>query len=128
MLIADLSGLVDIRRGFHTLKGSGRMVGANYTAELAWAIENMLNRILDHSITVSVDMRKLIGDVLAAYPSMLIVFENDSQDYPVCYLYGLHVQMLIANSMGMNSVILICMSMTSNSSAAGDHPGVSVIV
>ncbi|MBF0659673.1 Hpt domain-containing protein [Psychrobacter sp. NG25] len=78
----DLSGLTDIRRGFHTLKGSGRMVGANYTAELAWAIENMLNRILDNSITVSEDMSQLIADVLAAYPSMLVVFENDSQDYP----------------------------------------------
>lgn len=82
LLPADLSGLVDIRRGFHTLKGSGRMVGANYTAELAWAIENMLNRILDHSVTVSADMRQLIADVLAAYPAMLTVFENDSQNYP----------------------------------------------
>ena len=80
--ITDLSGLADIRRGFHTLKGSGRMVGANYTAELAWAIENMLNRILDNSIAASVDMRKLVGDVLAAYPSMLLVFENNRQDYP----------------------------------------------
>ncbi|MBH0065855.1 Hpt domain-containing protein [Psychrobacter sp. SZ93C1] len=79
---SDLSGLTDIRRGFHTLKGSGRMVGANYTAELAWAIENMLNRILDNSIAISADMSQLIADVLAAYPSMLIVFENDSQDYP----------------------------------------------
>ena len=82
LLPADLSGLVDIRRGFHTLKGSGRMVGANYTAELAWAIENMLNRILDHSVIVSAGMRQLIADVLAAYPAMLTVFENDSQSYP----------------------------------------------
>ena len=78
----DLSELTEIRRGFHTLKGSGRMVGANYTAELAWAIENMLNRILDNSIAVSEDMSQLITDVLAAYPSMLLVFESDSQDYP----------------------------------------------
>ena len=78
----DLSGLVDIRRGFHTLKGSGRMVGAHYTAELAWAIENMLNRILDRSIVVTEDMCQLIADVLATYPMMLNVFEKDEQDYP----------------------------------------------
>ena len=78
----DLSKLMDIRRGFHTLKGSGRMVGANYTAELAWAIENMLNRILDHSIVASADMRQLIAEVLAAYPAMLTTFENNLQDYP----------------------------------------------
>ena len=79
----DLSDLADIRRGFHTLKGSGRMVGANYTGELAWSIENMLNRILDKSVVASADMRQLITDVLAAYPAMLITFESGSQDYPV---------------------------------------------
>ena len=78
----DLEGLKDIRRGFHTLKGSGRMVGANYTAELAWSIENMLNRVLDSSIVISADMRQLITDVLAAYPNMLTAFEYNTQDYP----------------------------------------------
>ena len=78
----DLSGLTDIRRGFHTLKGSGRMVGAHYTAELAWAIENMLNRLLDRSIAVTDDMCQLVTEVLAAYPTMLNVFENNKQNYP----------------------------------------------
>ena len=110
--ITDLSGLADIRRGFHTLKGSGRMVGANYTAELAWAIENMLNRILDNSIAASVDMRKLVGDVLAAYPSMLLVFENNRQDYPSMLPLWIAVQMLIVNSMVMTSVTLIYIIMT----------------
>lgn len=78
----DLTQLTDIRRGFHTLKGSGRMVGANTSAELAWSIENMLNRILDNSITASTDIQQLIGDVLSVYPELLTTFENDSQDYP----------------------------------------------
>ncbi|MEN6669365.1 Hpt domain-containing protein [Psychrobacter sp. B38] len=78
----DLNGLADIRRGFHTLKGSGRMVGAHYTAELAWAIENMLNRILDRSVAVTADIRQLITDVLAAYPTMLTVFASNGQNYP----------------------------------------------
>ena len=79
----DLNGLTDIRRGFHTLKGSGRMVGAHYSAELAWSIENMLNRILDKSIAVSKDIQQLIGDVLKVYPELLSTFERESQDYPV---------------------------------------------
>ncbi len=78
----DLTELMDIRRGFHTLKGSGRMVGANYTAELAWAIENMLNRILDHTITVSTDIKQLVTDVLIAYPALVSTFESGSHDYP----------------------------------------------
>lgn len=79
---SDLTELTDIRRGFHTLKGSGRMVGANYSAELAWSIENMLNRILDKSIAASADIQQLIGDVLTAYPALLTTFENESEDYP----------------------------------------------
>ncbi len=88
---SDLTELKEIRRGFHTLKGSGRMVGAHYTAELAWAVEDMLNRILDHSITVSTGIIELIDDVLAAYPDLVSVFANntsatnkdgESSDYP----------------------------------------------
>lgn len=81
---ADLAPLKDIRRGFHTLKGSGRMVGACYSAELAWAIENMLNRILDGTVSVSTDMVQLVGDVIAAYPTYIDVFAQDlGQDaYP----------------------------------------------
>ena len=78
----DLSQLGEVRRGFHTLKGSGRMVGAFYTAELAWSIENMLNRVLDHSITLSPDSSQLISDVLAAYPDLISTFAHDTHDYP----------------------------------------------
>jgi chemosensory pili system protein ChpA (sensor histidine kinase/response regulator) len=39
--------LVTIRRGFHTLKGSGRMVGQNELGEAAWEVEQVLNRWLD---------------------------------------------------------------------------------
>ncbi|WP_367105546.1 Hpt domain-containing protein [uncultured Psychrobacter sp.] len=85
-LPTDLSALKEIRRGFHTLKGSGRMVGAYHTAELAWSIEDMLNRILDHSITVSEDIIQLLADVLAAYPDLINTFANNEsceQNYPV---------------------------------------------
>ena len=35
--------LTNIRRGFHTLKGSGRMVGLKDLGETAWAIEQVMN-------------------------------------------------------------------------------------
>ena len=35
---------VTVRRGFHTLKGSGRMVGLSDFGETAWGIEQTLNR------------------------------------------------------------------------------------
>ncbi|RNF84197.1 response regulator [Lysobacter psychrotolerans] len=43
----DAEQLRSIRRVFHTLKGSGRLVGAKILGEFSWKIENMLNRVLD---------------------------------------------------------------------------------
>ena len=42
--------LADIRRAFHTLKGSGRMVGADQIGELGWALEQLLNRCLEGAL------------------------------------------------------------------------------
>jgi chemosensory pili system protein ChpA (sensor histidine kinase/response regulator) len=39
----DTASLTDIRRSFHTLKGSGRMVGLKDLGEAAWAVEQTLN-------------------------------------------------------------------------------------
>ena len=39
--------LTEIRRAFHTLKGSGRMVGATDIGDFSWAVENLLNRVID---------------------------------------------------------------------------------
>jgi chemosensory pili system protein ChpA (sensor histidine kinase/response regulator) len=43
----DREALVILRRGFHTLKGSGRMAGATAIGELAWGVERSLNAILE---------------------------------------------------------------------------------
>ena len=42
--------LRDIRRGYHTLKGSGRMAGALALGDYAWAHESMLNAVLDSKL------------------------------------------------------------------------------
>ncbi|MEG6660268.1 Hpt domain-containing protein, partial [Pseudomonas aeruginosa] len=42
----DREALTEVRRAFHTLKGSGRMVRALVIGELAWSIENLFNRVL----------------------------------------------------------------------------------
>lgn len=51
--IEDRSALVDARRGFHTIKGSGRMAKARGIAELAWVVEDMLNRCIDGDAAIS---------------------------------------------------------------------------
>ncbi len=72
----NLELLKDIRRSFHTLKGSGRMVGAFRSGELAWSIENMLNRVLDNTVSVEPVMLELITQVIEQYPSLVAEFSN----------------------------------------------------
>ncbi|MCP3896991.1 Hpt domain-containing protein, partial [Moraxella sp.] len=74
--------LVDVRRGFHTLKGSGRMVGAMELGELAWSVENMMNRVLDNSVFFDDGMRRLVSDVMAGFGDLVELFANDSKTYP----------------------------------------------
>ncbi len=45
----DHESLVTIRRGFHTLKGSGRMVGLTDLGEVAWSVERALNKWLQET-------------------------------------------------------------------------------
>src|ERR1700681_1305436 len=55
----DLESLALMRRSFHTLKGSGRMVGARAIAEFGWSIENLLNRIIDKTLSRTPGMMAL---------------------------------------------------------------------
>jgi chemotaxis protein histidine kinase CheA len=68
--------LKEVRRGFHTLKGSGRMVQAEEIGEVAWSIENMLNRILDKTLVTSPAVFDLMTDVRQAVPTLVDAFKN----------------------------------------------------
>lgn len=72
----DRTALSEVRRAFHTLKGSGRMVGALVVGELAWSVENMLNRVIDGSIFMNDDIAALLEDVTAALPELVDDFEK----------------------------------------------------
>jgi len=52
----DLDALTYVRRGFHTLKGSGRLVGLDALGEFAWGIERTLNDWLHEQLPASVDL------------------------------------------------------------------------
>ena len=72
----DRSALAEVRRAFHTLKGSGRMVGAHTVGELAWSVENMLNRIIDGSVFMNDDIAALLEEVTAVLPALVADFER----------------------------------------------------
>lgn len=77
-----------MRRSFHTLKGSGRLVGATVIGELSWSIENLLNRILDHTIPAHEQAVTVIGDAADALPQLIDALERHEQP-------GIEVQPLI---------------------------------
>ncbi len=62
--------MAEIRRGFHTIKGSGRMVGAHELGDFAWHIEDMLNALLEGNIQSTDDVAMLIQLSEAAMPTM----------------------------------------------------------
>ncbi|QTQ35953.1 Type IV pilus hybrid sensor kinase/response regulator [Aromatoleum petrolei] len=58
----NVEHLTSIRRGFHTLKGSGRMVGLRDLGEAAWELEQTLNRWLQLEWPPTPALHHLIGD------------------------------------------------------------------
>ncbi len=57
---AHIANLTGIRRGFHTLKGSGRMVGLRDLGDAAWGLEQTLNRWLQLDWTPTPALHQLI--------------------------------------------------------------------
>ncbi|WP_296282769.1 Hpt domain-containing protein [Pseudoxanthomonas sp.] len=66
----DLERLRPIRRVFHTLKGSGRLVGAKTLGEFSWKVENMLNRVLDRTRAPSHAVEVLLEQACDALPQL----------------------------------------------------------
>ena len=75
----DRDSLTEIRRAFHTLKGSGRMVRALVIGELAWSIENLLNRVLDRSISASPAVLQVVQDVVGLMPELVGEYAANAQ-------------------------------------------------
>jgi len=85
----DLESLSSMRRSFHTLKGSGRMVGARSVAEFAWSIENLLNRIIDKTLSRTPGMMALLRNSIAALPQLVEQLETGRQSStPIELLMG----------------------------------------
>jgi chemosensory pili system protein ChpA (sensor histidine kinase/response regulator) len=63
--------LGSIRRSYHTLKGSGRLVGAMRIGEFAWRFENLLNRVIDGTVSLGPEMVDLLRSASDALPELV---------------------------------------------------------
>ena len=74
--------LTTIRRSFHTLKGSGRMVGLKDVGETAWSIEQTLNLWLRQETEVAEPLFNLLGEAYTLFSSWVAQLEAQSGELP----------------------------------------------
>lgn len=82
----DKESLTRIRRSFHTLKGSGRLVGAVEIGEFAWSVENLLNKVIDGAVSVSGPVHELMGAVVDVLPVLIQERETGEGGTSVAHL------------------------------------------
>ncbi|ENV34877.1 hybrid sensor histidine kinase/response regulator [Acinetobacter gerneri] len=92
----DQTILKNIRRYFHTLKGSGRMIGAKSSAELAWTVEDLLNRVISKKIQLNDGIMEYVSVVFRLYLNCLVhdfksKIEHQCDFRPFMYL-GMQLQ------------------------------------
>jgi len=63
----DSEAFVDVRRSYHTLKGSGRTVGLLGLGEVAWAVEHLLNVVLERKTFPTPAILAFVEKVSAAF-------------------------------------------------------------
>ena len=77
---ADLDQQTSLRRSFHTLKGSARMVGLTEFGEAAWAMEQLLNAWLPQQLPASPELVHLAHQALQGFGQWIneIAANNDT--------------------------------------------------
>lgn len=68
--------LTEIRRAFHTLKGSGRMAGALALGDFAWAHEDMLNQVLSGQLPNDSRLAQQLQEAINALQARLTFFQH----------------------------------------------------
>ena len=72
---ASVAQLTVLRRAFHTLKGSARMVGLGEFGEAGWSMEQLLNSWLADQKSASDEFRTLCSESMAAFAIWVVDIE-----------------------------------------------------
>ena len=81
----DEESLSVVRRCFHTLKGSGRLIGAQLIGEFSWKFENMLNRVIDKKIEPVADVTHALDEAVAVLPQLIEQLQGNREPVPNVY-------------------------------------------
>ncbi|RKG34520.1 Hpt domain-containing protein [Acinetobacter tianfuensis] len=115
--------LTTIRRHFHTLKGSGRMVGAKTAGEAAWTVEDTLNRVISGSLTINPMIQTFAQTVLniyqyKLYPCFKEVREQTVDLRPVVLL-GQQLQQGISPEPALQELLTLAVTLRSEKDVTG---------
>ncbi len=72
--------LGDIRRTYHTYKGSGRLAGAPLIGEFAWHIEKLLNQVLEDNIELSDRVCDVLQEAMSVLPALIARLNGEEAD------------------------------------------------
>lgn len=86
---SQVESLSEVRRSFHTLKGSGRLAGAELLGEFSWEFENFLNRLLDHSVELKPGYLDLIVESVTAIDQLIDATESQNPEMIVADISAL---------------------------------------
>jgi chemosensory pili system protein ChpA (sensor histidine kinase/response regulator) len=81
----NVDALATIRRSFHTLKGSGRLIGAQLIGEFAWAFESMLNRVIEKTCPLTQEVFDSLEEALAVLPQLIEQLKGNKEPIPNIY-------------------------------------------
>ncbi|BBP05712.1 hypothetical protein TPL01_24640 [Sulfuriferula plumbiphila] len=73
------ASLTTLRRNFHTLKGSGRMVGLTDLGEVAWSIEQLLNQWLQDEKSASAALLEVLTDAHGRFDGWIGSLKSSGQ-------------------------------------------------
>jgi chemosensory pili system protein ChpA (sensor histidine kinase/response regulator) len=73
---ADTAELGVVRRAFHTIKGSGRMVGAKLIGEYAWSIERLMNALLEQRVERTEPVVQFLERAVTLLPALIEQLES----------------------------------------------------
>ncbi len=73
--------LVEVRRGYHTLKGSARTVGLADLGEVAWIVERMLNTVMENKQAPTTTQLNFIDKVSGALATRIAELKDAGPGY-----------------------------------------------
>ncbi len=85
--VDDTESLTTIRRSFHTLKGSGRLIGAELIGEFSWALESLLNKVIDNTRPADQDVFDVLQNAVGILPQLIEQLKGNRE--PIADIYPL---------------------------------------